>query len=240
MLSVNNFVCIFANLFDALKKLEKGMENLFFKQLSEFSAETGLSLTKLASLCGLTNAFFYNYKNGRTIGAPKANILQKLVEIGEEHGVSRSIDWFTRGIDEHRPPIQLVGRVGASDPDTPKVTYFDDHYIDPHETAPHIAGAMYKNENEKTVAVEIVGKSIGRFFDGWYAYYNTPPRDPTSDMLGQLCVVWEEDGCAYIKELHKGQNGTFNLKSEDGTMLINQKIQSAALVIGIAKKKEKK
>lgn len=195
-------------------------------RLKEIRSQRGLTLQKVADAVGATAGQIRFLETG----ARKISLIW-LEKLSQFYNVDPS------EILAAPPPIPVVGRVGATDSETPKVYYFDDHAPDPEETAPHIAGAKYKSDEERTVAVEIVGYSIGRLFNGWFAYYNAPPRDPTADMLGQLCVVWTESGEAYIKELHKGQNGTFNLKSADGTLLLNQRLQGACLVIGIAKRK---
>jgi Predicted transcriptional regulators len=69
---------------------------------------------------------------------------------------------------------------------------------------------------EKTAAVKIKGDCLGEFLDGWYAFYDDEPREPTPDMIGELCICWLEDGRVLIKKLMKGTElGFFTLRSND-------------------------
>ena len=68
-----------------------------------------------------------------------------------------------------------------------------------------------------TVAVEIRGNSLGKVFNGGYAFYDDVRRGVTDDLIGRLCIVGVEGGGSYIKTLQRGREpGTFDLLSENG------------------------
>lgn len=218
------------------------MENSFYTRLKMFSEETGVSVSRLSVLCGLNKDTFSNYRTGgRSSNFPKANILQKLVEIGEEHGVSRSIDWFTRGIDEHRPPIQLVGRVGATERGLPFIDTTGYQAPAEKEYAPHFQGAKYIDEEHCTVAALVEGASMGEWLNGCYVYYNKPLiTSVPEEWLGRVCVVLGADGEMYLKTILRGKNGLFNLKSGNGELIQDVKVEAVSLVLGYVQPQNKK
>lgn len=65
----------------------------------------------------------------------------------------------------------------------------------------------------QTVAVVIIGKSLGEFFDGWYVFYDDVESPVTDGLIGELCVVGLADDRILIKKIWRGSNGTFDLHS---------------------------
>lgn len=69
--------------------------------------------------------------------------------------------------------------------------------------------------NEKTVAVEIRGESLGSFFDRWLVFYDDVRDPPSGDMIGKLCVCGLPDGRVLIKKLTRSrEKGLFVLHSQ--------------------------
>lgn len=70
-----------------------------------------------------------------------------------------------------------------------------------------------EGSNEKTVAVEIMGDSLGALFDRWLVFYDDVRSPVTSDLLGRLCVVGLADERVLIKKIQRGGDGLFDLLS---------------------------
>lgn len=103
-------------------------------------------------------------------------------------------------------PVPLVGFVGAG----AEASFFASGQ-GPFGEAPPIDGA-----NERTVAVEIRGGSLGPIFDRWLCYYDDRRDPPTEDLLGKLCIVGLEDGRVLVKLLARGHTrGFFTLWSNN-------------------------
>lgn len=72
-----------------------------------------------------------------------------------------------------------------------------------------------EGSNEKTVAVEIRGDSLGSFFDTWLVFYDDVRDPPGTDLTNKLCIVGVADGRILIKKLVKGTlPGHFTLLSQ--------------------------
>jgi hypothetical protein len=86
-----------------------------------------------------------------------------------------------------------------------------------------------------TVAVEIVGDSMrGVAPDGWLVYYDEVRDPPTSDMIGELCVVGLADERVLIKYLHNGRGpGLFDLESMSAPIMRDVPVMWAALVTAL-------
>lgn len=68
--------------------------------------------------------------------------------------------------------------------------------------------------NEKTVAVEIRGESMGALFDRWLVYYDDVRDPPGGNQIGKICVCGLADGRILVKKLVRGQlPGHFTLLS---------------------------
>lgn len=72
----------------------------------------------------------------------------------------------------------------------------------------------YQGQKAGTVAFEIGGGCLGAALNGWIAYYDDVSTAVTSDMIGELCVVWLENGSAFLKIVELGsRQGLFTLRS---------------------------
>lgn len=69
---------------------------------------------------------------------------------------------------------------------------------------------------DKTVAVEIRGKSMGPLLDSWLVFYADVRSPVTPDLIGHLCVVGLEDDRILVKRIQSDGNGGFDLLSNSG------------------------
>jgi hypothetical protein len=126
---------------------------------------------------------------------------------------------------ERRPKsVPIVGRVGAGS---------EAHYYDVAQgpfddvEAPSYASA-------DTVAVQIVGDSLGSFFNSWLVFYDEVHTPPTEDMLRKTCVVGLTNGQVLIKKLLPGsRRGVFHLVSQTEGIIEDAEVEWAAVVLGM-------
>jgi hypothetical protein len=117
--------------------------------------------------------------------------------------------------------VQIVGYVGAGS---------EAHHYGNSQGGLGSA-RMPPGGNERTVAVEIRGDSLGAPFDGWLIYYDDRREPPTDDLIGQLCVVGLSSGQVLVKKLMRGRSpGHFDLWSTSGSPLMEQSVEWAARV----------
>lgn len=87
------------------------------------------------------------------------------------------------------------------------------------------------------VAVEIMGTSLGRFFDRWYAIYRDVRSPVTEDLVGSLCVVGLDDDRVLIKKIvRNGRNFDLLSNSDDEPPIRNVRIEWAAKVTDVRQK----
>lgn len=85
--------------------------------------------------------------------------------------------------------------------------------------------------NERTVAVEIRGESLGSFFDQWLVFYDDVRDPPGGDQVGKLCVAGLEDGRILVKKLARGTRpGTWTLHSQFEPPIYDARVAWAARV----------
>ena len=92
------------------------------------------------------------------------------------------------------------------------------------------------DSNEQTGAVEISGDSLGPVFNGWFAIYDEIRTPPTTDMVGELCVVELTDGRVYIKTLKQGRGKRLDLHSNYGAPIYDVKVKWAAKVKNVVRR----
>lgn len=88
---------------------------------------------------------------------------------------------------------------------------------------------------DKTVAVEIKGKSFGPLLDTWLVYYDDVRSPVEPDMFGEVCVIGLSDDRILVKKIVSNGRGGFNLLSNipDEEPIENAEIEWAAKVIDI-------
>lgn len=120
--------------------------------------------------------------------------------------------------------VPLVGYVGAG-----AAAHYYAESQGPLEEVP-----MPEGGNDKTVAVEARGDSLGSFFNQWLIYYDEVRDPPTPDMIGRLCVVGLFDGRVLVKKLMRGSRPhLFHLLSQTESPIEDQEIEWAARVTGM-------
>lgn len=149
------------------------------------------------------------------------------VKLAPMHNLARQLKttalWLMEEIGPEEPEtdrqtIPVRGQVGAGGVVIPA----NDGDIGEIEAPP--------NSGSKTAAVEIIGESLGRLFDGWFAIYDDARDPPTDDLIGELCVLQLSDGRSYIKKLTKGQGKRFTLESNYEAPIVNVIVVWAAKV----------
>nr|DAH75456.1 MAG TPA: helix-turn-helix domain protein [Caudoviricetes sp.] len=123
-----------------------------------------------------------------------------------------------------RLTVPLVGFVGAG----AQAHFFDAQ--GPFDEVP-----MPENGNERTVAVEARGDSLGPFFNQWVIYYDEIRNPPTHDLIGALCVVELSDERVLVKKLMRGNRpGYFHLLSQTESPIEDVELVWAARVTSMA------
>lgn len=66
---------------------------------------------------------------------------------------------------------------------------------------------------DRTIAVEIRGKSFGPLMDTWLVFYDDIRSPVTDDLIGRVCVVGLSDDRILIKKIVSNRDGGFDLLS---------------------------
>lgn len=120
--------------------------------------------------------------------------------------------------------VKLKGYVGAGD----RAHYYA---VSDEDFAEVEAPEGY---SDRTVAVEIKGKSFGPLLDSWLVFYDDVRSPVTADLHGEICVVGLDDDRILIKQIKPAKNGTYNLLSNGSEPPIEGvRIEWAAKVIGM-------
>lgn len=88
-------------------------------------------------------------------------------------------------------------------------------------------------DTDQTVALRIIGTSLGAFFNRWYVLYDDVRSPVTDDLIGKLCVVGLSDDRVLIKKIARhGRTKRFDLFSnaEGEPAIKNVSIEWAAKV----------
>jgi DNA-binding XRE family transcriptional regulator len=124
-------------------------------------------------------------------------------------------------------PVPVVGEVGAGE----MHVLFSEGQTS-WEVVDPPAGA-----SSDTVAARIVGDSLGRFFNGWYVFYNDVRRPFEEGWLNELCVVGLPTGQILVKRVERGsRRNRYNLVSQFGPPEYDVQIEWSARVIGIERR----
>lgn len=75
---------------------------------------------------------------------------------------------------------------------------------------------------DQTVAVQIMGPSLGKLFDRWLVFYDQVRHPITPDLIGELCVVGLSNDQVLIKKVRKSKKkpGAYDLESNTDEPLI--------------------
>lgn len=186
------------------------------ERIAQARAAAGLSQTDLGKAFKLTRSAVSQWESNRTEPTP-----QNLRGVAMETNVR--YEWLATGrgamLDDiesdavaagmDRPPrrtLKVKGYIGAGD---------QAHY---YAVGQGDLGEIEASDRDPptAVAVEIMGTSLGRLFDRWYAVYDDVRSPMTDDLIGHLCAVGLADGRILIKKVER--NGKkFNLISNSET-----------------------
>jgi transcriptional regulator with XRE-family HTH domain len=125
--------------------------------------------------------------------------------------------------DDRPATIPIIGRVGASADGL--IIHDTDHGPFGEIEAPTGASG-------DEAAVEVEGHSMGMYApDGSLVLYHDRRNPPTTDLLGEVCVVGLPDGRILVKRLLRGSEPRlFDLESLVGETLRDQRVDWAAVV----------
>lgn len=204
-----------------------------------FKIDIPVLLTKLMDVipgkqAGLAKALGRNFDQSQVSRwlkgvEPTGTRYDRIIELATEKGVLGDIR--SEDVSEMIEPVpkrtvKLKGYVGAG-----SVGHF-------YEVAENDLGEVEANDKatDKTAALEIIGSSLGKFFDRWLAYYDDVRRPVTDDLIGQLCVVGLPDNRVLVKKIQRGRKkGRYdliaNLESEEP--IKDVEIAWAALVVDL-------
>lgn len=179
--------------------------------LARSRAERGLSRPKLAALAGTSPQQIERLEKG----------MREMTRIWADRlaphlGVSPEFLVFST-----ERKINVVGLASAGG-DT--ITFADAQGPFDEVDAPDWA-------TENTVAVQIRGTSLGRFLDGWIAFYDDRRDPPDESLHGYVCVCGLTDGRVVIKRLRASSaKGKYHLESETEPTMFDVAVDWAARV----------
>lgn len=181
--------------------------------LRKLRTDKGWTHEQAGEAMGVSRSQFIKLERGeRRLTADYIALAAKAFNVSESDVIS----------DRHTVP--LVGYVGAG----AVAHYFEAQ--GPFDEVP-----MPENGNERTVAVEARGDSLGPFFNQWLVYYDEVRNPPTPDMIGALCVVETVDERVLVKKLMRGSRpGTFHLLSQTESPIEDVELVWAARVTSMA------
>ena len=190
--------------------------------LMQWREYRGLSQERLAELVGTSKGHISDMERGKR-GIPRAMALRlaRGLEITPEE-----LSTFNPLTQERRAPrVKLVGYVAA---EGDEVRYYADGDELEHVEAP-------RDATTSTVAMQIRGDSLGRWYNGWLVFFDDQRDPPTEDMFGQLCVVGLADGRVVLKVL-RHMRGGFLLESQSGATITDASVAWAAKVKGMSRR----
>lgn len=178
----------------------------------------GWSQDRLSKAVGQAQTTISSWERGRT--EPTRDDVQR---VAEALGIDVAMLELEGGPTSETGAgmVRVVGYVGAGD-----AAHFYDSAQGPFDEVP-----APKDATEHTVAAEVRGQSIGRFFDGWLVFYDEVRSPVTPDLFGKLCVVGLPDGRVLVKWLRPSKaEGYFHLLSETEGPMNDEQVAWAARV----------
>lgn len=123
--------------------------------------------------------------------------------------------------------VPLLGYVGAG--------AAAHYYVDAQGPLDEVP--MPPGGNDKTVALEVRGDSLGSFFNQWLVYYDEVRNPVTSDLVGKLVICETVDGRILVKKLMRGPRpGFYNLMSQTESPIEDIELVWAAKVTHMSPK----
>lgn len=193
------------------------------KMLKSLMENGDLNQERLASLLSVDQPQISRWLKG---SKPNGENFGNILAVARERGVIddvRSED-VAESIDiGMRRTISVKGYVGAG----AQVSNFN---VAPGDLDTIVAS---DRDTDQTVAVRILGTSLGKFFDRWYVCYDDVRSPITDDLINELCVVGLSDDRVLIKKVVRhGRTKRFDLLSnaESEAAIENVSIEWAAKV----------
>lgn len=193
--------------------------------VQEMMDRSGLNQTEIARKLRVTQPTVSRWLKGQK---PDTDQHERIVSEARRLGIIPGNSLAMAGVLDEAPapgPAQcrVVGYVGAGD-----AAHFYSINQGDIDEVPTPDGA-----STDTVAVRIVGPSLGPFFDQALAFYDNVQRPVTADLVGRLCIVGLEDGRVLIKKLRRGKGDLFTLISQTEDPIRDVAVEWAARVIDV-------
>lgn len=158
----------------------------------------------LGEIIGVSQPQISRYMQG---AEPRKPAYDKIMAAAKQYGVDNPADIRSEDVaaELDGPPPQTIkvkGYVGAGG---------EAHYYAVAQGDLDEIGAK-QGDPPNAAAVEIMGTSLGLFFDRWHAIYNDVRSPVTEDLIGKLCVVGLDDDRVLIKKIERSGR-KFNLLS---------------------------
>lgn len=183
-----------------------------------------ITQAQLAELLGgdITQPYIARWLKGTD---PDAPYYERIVALARQRGIidhigSEEVASSMDPLPVHK--VKVKGYVGAGS----RAHYYalaDEEFEE--VTAP-------KTATDRTVAVEIRGKSLGPLFNTWLVFYDDVRSPVTDDLVGHLCVVGLSDDRILVKQIARNKQGGFDLISNiaDEPAIRDAQIEWAAKV----------
>lgn len=195
--------------------------------LRAIAAVAEVKQTGLGRLIGVSQSQISRYLKG---AEPKRKAYDKIMQSARRYQVFEE-DVRSEDVAASLPApprkqmAKVVGYVGAGG---------QAHYyaVDPGDLGEIEAP---ERATPETVAVVIIGRSLGKFFHGWYVFYDDVRSPVTDDLIGELCVVGLDDDRILIKKIQRARDGSFDLisNSDDEPPIRGVAIEWAAKVLDL-------
>jgi transcriptional regulator with XRE-family HTH domain len=179
--------------------------------LKRLRLEQGWTHEKAAAAMGISRAHFIKLERG------ERKLTERTIALAAKaFGVSEA------DVIADRIAVPLVGFVGAG-----AEAHFYAQGQGPFDEVQAVEGS-----NDRTVAVEIRGDSLGTLFDRALVYYDDARNQVTDDLIGKLCVVGLADGRILVKKITKSRAGPnlYHLAGQYGDPILDTPVEWAARV----------
>lgn len=179
--------------------MEYDIPNIIAKMLAGPPKRNQTQVAKLLSTRKLPvlQPYISRWKGGVD---PEVQFYTRIIDVAKELGIIQDVrsEDVAAGLEpQPKRVVRVKGYVGAGG----EAHYYSVDAIGDLDTI-----EASDQDTDQTVAVRIIGKSLGDFFDRWYVTYDDVRSPITDDMIGELCVVGLDDDRVLVKKI--ARNGT--------------------------------